>query len=163
MDQILFNDRLEGLRIDLSKQARSLTRNGEDAKDLVQETIFKALKYREKYHDDINFGGWVFTIMRNTFLNQENRKKLVRFRSIDETPSLANSTSHALDTVTSDLGHQELKLLIIGLKENIRKHFTMSLSGFQYDEIAEEMGIPIGTVKSRIFKAREVLLRNQSR
>lgn len=156
----ILGERLEQLRPSLNRHARTLTQNREEALDLVQETIYKALKYNEKYREEVNFGGWVYTIMRNTFINQANRKKRVRFRSLDETQSLANSTSHSLDTVSVYSGNKELELLILSLNESVRKPFVMSLSGFQYDEIAEEMGIPIGTVKSRIFRAREILMQS---
>jgi len=156
----ILGERLEQLRPSLNRHARTLTQNRDEALDLVQETIYKALKYNEKYREEVNFGGWVYTIMRNTFINQANRKKRARFRSLDETPSLANSTRHSLDSVSAYSGNKELELLILSLNESVRKPFVMSLSGFQYDEIAEEMGIPIGTVKSRIFRAREILMQS---
>jgi len=153
----IFNTRLAELRPDLASRARTLTGNREEAQDLLQETFYKALKYRERYTNEVNFGGWVYTIMKNTFLNQKKREQLVRFRSIDETPSLANSLWHALDDVSATINSSELELAVLALNDGLRKPFLMTLAGFQYDEIALEMGIPIGTVKSRIFRAREIL------
>jgi RNA polymerase sigma-70 factor (ECF subfamily) len=158
----IFGERLEQLRPSLNRHARTLTQNRDEALDLVQETIYKALKYSEKYREETNFGGWVYTIMRNTFINQANRKKRARFRSLDETPSLANSTRHSIDSVSVYSGNKELELLVLSLNESVRKPFVMSISGFQYDEIAEEMDIPIGTVKSRIFRAREILMQSMN-
>ena len=153
----IFNARLTELRPDLARRARTLAGNKEEAQDLLQETFYKALKYRERYTNEVNFGGWVYTIMRNTFLNQKKREQLVRFRSIDETPSLANSMSHSLNDVSVTINNKELELAIAALDPSIRKPFMMTLEGFQYDEIALDMEIPIGTVKSRIFRARSVL------
>ena len=153
----IFNARLTELRPDLVRRARTLAGNKEEAQDLLQETFYKALKYRERYTNEVNFGGWVYTIMKNTFLNQKKREQLVRFRSIDETPSLANSMSHSLNDVSVTINNKELELAIAALDPSIRKPFLMTLEGFQYDEIALDMEIPIGTVKSRIFRARSVL------
>jgi RNA polymerase sigma-70 factor (ECF subfamily) len=153
----VFNIRLTELRPALARRAVVLTSSKEEAQDLLQETFYKALKYRERYTNEINFGGWVYTIMRNTFLNQKKRERLVRFRSIDETPSLANSLGHSLDDVSVTINNRELELAIVALDPSIRKPFLMTLEGFQYDEIALDMEIPIGTVKSRIFRARSVL------
>lgn len=153
----IFKERLEQLLPDLGRHALKLVRNREEAQDLVQETVYRALKYEKRYTNEVNFGGWVYTIMKNTFLNQKKREQLVRFRSIDETPSLANSMSHSLNDVSATINNKELELAIAALDPSIRKPFLMTLEGFQYDEIALDMEIPIGTVKSRIFRARSVL------
>jgi len=81
----------------------------------------------------------------------------VRFRSLDETPHLVNSIRYSQENATADINRKDIEKAISLLPESIRKPFVMSVSGFQYDEIALEMGIPIGTIKSRIFRAREVL------
>lgn len=152
-----FNERLEQLLPDLGRHALKLVRNREEAQDLVQETVYRALKYEQKYTNEANFGGWVYTIMKNTFLNQKKREQLIRFRSVDETPSLTNSLGHALNDVSVTINNKELELAIESLDQSLRKPFLMTLEGFHYDEIALDMEIPIGTVKSRIFRARSVL------
>ena len=157
MDTQLFNKRLNDITNILSGYAMRLTRNREEARDLVQDTIYKALRYRDKYSDETNFNGWVYTIMKNTFLNAKKRGALVRFMSVDESPSLFNSLHHSAENVVSDINHSDIELAIASLKDGIRIPFVMSVAGFQYGEIAEEMCIPIGTVKSRIFKARSIL------
>lgn len=152
-----FNDRLIALKPVLARQAQILTKDRDEALDLLQETLYKALKYKWRYANEVNLGGWVYTIMRNTFLNQKKRECLVRFRSLDETPHLVNSVRYSQENATADINRKDIEKAIALLPESIRKPFVMSVSGFQYDEIALEMGIPMGTVKSRIFRAREVL------
>lgn len=152
-----FKERLEQLLPDLGRHALKLVKNREEAQDLVQETLFRALRYEHRYADEVNFGGWVYTIMRNIFLNQKKREQLIRFRSIDDTPYLANSMGHALNDVSATINNKELERAIEALDQSLRKPFLMTLAGFQYDEIALDMDIPMGTVKSRIFRARAVL------
>jgi RNA polymerase sigma-70 factor (ECF subfamily) len=157
MDPQLFNKGLEEASQFLAGHARRLTGTREEARDLVQDTVYKALRYRDKYSEETNFKGWVYTIMKNTFLNAKKREALVRFRSVDATPSLFNSLHHSAETIVSETNRRDIELAIASLKDEIRIPFVMSVAGFQYDEIAEEMGIPVGTVKSRIFRARTLL------
>ena len=74
MSTIEFNDALIGLENNLHSFALSFTRNNDDAKDLTQETMLKAITYRKYYTPQTNFKAWVFTIMRNIFINQYRRK-----------------------------------------------------------------------------------------
>jgi RNA polymerase sigma-70 factor (ECF subfamily) len=74
MSTIEFNEALIGIENNLHSFAMSFTRNNEDAKDLTQETMLKAITYRSYYAPQTNFKAWVFTIMRNIFINQYRRK-----------------------------------------------------------------------------------------
>ncbi len=139
--------------------AYSLTKDIDDAKDLVQETVYKAFKYKDKFNEGTNMKAWLYTIMRNIFIN-DYRKKIKQNTITDtsETNFLINSsplTAHnegdkrlLMDDITSAIG---------SLKEDIQIPFYMHYEGFKYHEIAEELALPLGTVKSRIFIARKEL------
>ena len=87
MNSLKFQDRLLGLQDNLLNFAYMLTANREEAKDLLQDTTLKALDNEDKYIDNVNFKGWVFTIMRNIFIN--NYRRVVRNQTIiDQTEDL---------------------------------------------------------------------------
>lgn len=139
--------------------AYSLTLNEEEAGDLLQDTSLKVLDNKEKYSDDTNFKGWVLTIMRNIFIN--NYRKIVRNQTmIDSTEDLYHLNlpqDSGLDTPDGAYTLNELNQGIDALPKEYAKPFRMHVDGFKYEEIAEEMNLPIGTVKSRIFSARKSL------
>lgn len=139
--------------------AYSLTLNEEEAGDLLQDTSLKVLDNKEKYSDDTNFKGWVLTIMKNIFIN--NYRKIVRNQTmIDSTEDLYHlnlSQDSGLDTPDGAYTLNELNQGIDALPKEYAKPFRMHVDGFKYEEIAEEMNLPIGTVKSRIFSARKSL------
>jgi len=157
MDEQLFNKRLDDIAKVLAGYAMRLTRNREEASDLVQDTMYRALRYRGSYSEGTNFNGWVYTIMKSIFLNTKKRDALVRFMSADDFPSISNSLHHSAETIESGINRRDIEMAIASLKDEVRVPFTMFVTGFQYDEISETMGIPMGTVKSRIFRAREIL------
>lgn len=91
MNSLKFQDRLLGLQDNLLNFAYMLTANREEAKDLLQDTTLKALDNEDKYIDNVNFKGWVFTIMRNIFIN--NYRRVVRNQTIiDQTEDLYHLT-----------------------------------------------------------------------
>jgi RNA polymerase sigma-70 factor (ECF subfamily) len=139
--------------------ALSLTANREDAKDLLQETSLKVLDNKEKFVDNRNFKGWVLTVMRNIFINQYHR--IVRSQTIiDQSIDLYNLevvNDSEFDSPDSSLELQEITDAIQTLHQGLKVPFSMYVSGYQYNEIAEALDIPIGTVKSRIFFARKEL------
>ncbi len=150
---------LLNLQDNLMNFALSLTANREDAMDLVQDTTLKVLDNHEKFIDNVNFKGWVMTVMRNIFIN--NYHKVVRTQTIiDQGADLYN-----LDVVNqSGFDHpegicdiEEINKAIKRLNDEMRTPFAMFVSGYKYDEIADALDIPIGTVKSRIFVARQLL------
>jgi RNA polymerase sigma-70 factor (ECF subfamily) len=154
-----FNNRFNKLDTLLHNFAYNLTKNGEDAKDLFQETAFRALTNRDKFRIGTNFKAWSFTIMKNIFIN--NYRKKARSKTIiDSTDNMfyINSGSNAVDNgAESNIMMEELSKMIGGLDEIIRIPFLMHYKGFKYQEIADELGLPLGTVKSRIFFARKEL------
>jgi len=154
-----FNIKFNKLDSLLHNFAYNLTKNGEDAKDLYQETAFRALTNRDKFRIGTNFKAWSFTIMKNIFIN--NYRKKARSKTIiDSTDNMfyINSGSNAVDNgAESNIMMEELSKMIGGLDEIIRIPFLMHYKGFKYQEIADELGLPLGTVKSRIFFARKEL------
>lgn len=159
MTQNQFNDTLLGLRKKLHYYALSLTADPEKADDLTQETMLKALTYRDKYTQNTNFKAWIYTIMKNTFINDYRRNIKIRNTFYD-----SNSDFHLLfskdkvypapDSLYSAV---EITNTIDQLEDEYRIPFTMFLDGYKYKEIAEELNLPIGTVKSRIFFSRKKL------
>ncbi len=159
MNKLHILKELLNLRENMYNFALTLTPDRQDAQDLLQDTILKVLDNQEKFIDNRNFKGWVLTIMRNIFINNYNR--IVRTQSIiDRDADLYN-----LDMENSSLAYNpdcayELKELINfvdGLKPEYKIPFSLYEAGYKYEEIAEELDIPIGTVKSRIFIARQKL------
>jgi RNA polymerase sigma-70 factor (ECF subfamily) len=103
--------------------------------------------------------GWLYTIMRNIFINNYKRKKFQN-TVLDSTENhyfINASQDYSFDSVTTQINERDILHAIDDLKGDFKKPFTMFLDGYHYDEIAEEMNIPMGTVKSRIFHARKKL------
>lgn len=143
----------------LNSFAYNLTKNTEEAKDLFQETAFRAMTNREKFNPGTNFKAWLFTIMKNIFINNY-RKKMKANTIIDSTENLyyINSGSNTIaNSGENNILMKELQSMITGLEDGIRVPFIMHYEGFKYQEIAEELDLPLGTVKSRIFFARKAL------
>lgn len=159
MSSIEFNHLLTSHQDFLSGFAMGFTRDREDANDLVQETFVKALRYKNNFKEGTNIKGWLYTIMRNIFINNYKKK---RFQNtiVDQTENqyfLNASQDYHHDSVTTLINIDDIQTAINRLKYDFRKPFTMFLDGFHYDEIADELGVPMGTVKSRIFHARKRL------
>ena len=159
MTSMEFNSKLNGLTTLLHSFAYNLTKNMEDAKDLYQETAFRALSNREKFQPGTNFKAWMFTIMKNIFIN--NYRKKVKANTILDTTDnqyYLNSGSHATgNAAEGSILLKELNAMVAALDDSIRVPFLMHFEGFKYQEIADELALPLGTVKSRIFFARKEL------
>jgi RNA polymerase sigma-70 factor, ECF subfamily len=139
--------------------AYNLTKNSEDSKDLFQETAFRAMTNRDKFSDGTNFKAWLFTIMKNIFINNY-RKKIKANTIIDGTDNqyYINSMSVSNPNMAeSDMMMQELNKMVVELDSSVQVPFVMHYQGFKYQEIADDLKLPLGTVKSRIFFARKEL------
>lgn len=154
-----FKQRLIGLQSNLLSFAYQLTTNREAAQDLLQDTTLKALDNEEKYVDNVNFKGWIFTIMRNIFIN--NYRQTVRKATIiDQTEDLYHlniSQDSGLATPEGSFAVKEISAAGNAFSPEYREPFSLYLAGYKYNEIADKMGLPLGTVKSRIFFARKKL------
>lgn len=136
-----------------------LTKDEDDAQDLVQETAYKAFKYKDMYQPRTNLRAWLMTIMRNTFINnyrqRKRRQTLSDFTGSDFLLDSGAQTVH--NEGESDITTEEIQQRINALEDWLKIPFLMFLQGYKYDEIAESLQIPVGTVKSRIFFARKKL------
>jgi len=154
-----FQSKLLSLQSNLLNFAYMLTSNRDDAYDLLQDTTLKALDNEDKYVDNVNFKGWVFTIMRNIFIN--NYRKVVRSATvIDQTEDLYHlnlQQESGLDTPEGSVAANQITAAINSFSDEYRIPFSMHVAGYKYNEIAEKMDLPLGTVKSRIFFARQRL------
>ena len=154
-----FQNRLMGLQANLLNFAYMLTSNRDDAYDLLQDTTLKALDNADKYVENTNFKGWVFTIMRNIFIN--NYRRVVRSATvIDQTEDLYHlnlSQDSGLETPEGSIGASEITAAINEFPDKYRIPFSMHVAGYKYGEIAEKMQLPLRPIKSRIFFARQQL------
>ena len=159
MTSMEFNTKLSGLTTLLHSFAYNLTKNMEDAKDLYQETAYRALFNRDKFQPGTNFKAWMFTIMKNIFIN--NYRKKVKANTILDTTDnqyYLNSGNHSTaNAAEGGIMLKELTAMVSALDDSIRVPFVMHFEGFKYQEIADELQLPLGTVKSRIFFARKEL------
>ncbi len=159
MSTLEFQQHLVSLRQQLYYFALSLTKDRDDAQDLLQESILRALTYRDKFQDNTNFKAWLYTIMKNTFINDHRRGKrtaalmdrVEQERTVVSKVQMPNSPENLVR-----MG--EIQTSLSKLDSAFREPFTMHHEGYKYHEIADKLGIPIGTVKSRIFQARQRLM-----
>jgi RNA polymerase sigma factor (sigma-70 family) len=140
---------------DLRAFARSLVRNGEAADDLVQETMMKAWAARERFEAGTSFRAWTFTIARNLFFSQMRRKKFTG--DWDET--LASRLLAAPPAQEHRLHLKDLEAGLATLNPNQREALLLvALGQMDYETAAETLGVAVGTVKSRVSRAREALV-----
>ena len=140
--------------------ALSLTQNQSDSDDLVQDTLHRAMRNLDKYKDGTNFRAWMATIMKNIFINNYRRKtrQNTMLDGLDERTSTIIDRNHfEINTASSNLSEELIVKEIDALKEDLRIPFLMHVDGFKYEEIALQLDVPLGTIKSRIFHARRIL------
>ena len=153
MSHLEFDSRFDQMSALLHAFAYNLTKNVEDAKDLFQETAYRAMTNRDKFRAGTNFKAWLFTIMKNIFINNY-RKKVKANTIMDSTDNqyYINSGSRSIaNGGESNVMMQELTGMIKKLDESIKVPFLMHYQGYKYQEIADHLDLPLGTVKSRIF------------
>ena len=144
----------------LHQLAMKLTKRHDDAQDLIQDTYFKALKNKDKFATGTNLKGWLYTIMKNTFINNYRRKKQQN-TFVDETESqfFLNSKEASRTTLTdANVDNDYIMEQINSIEPHYTEAFFMHYEGYKYEEIAEHFNIPLGTVKSRIFLARKKMM-----
>jgi RNA polymerase sigma-70 factor (ECF subfamily) len=154
-----FNTRVLDLTKSLKPLALKLTRDMDDAQDLIQETMFRAFSNEDKFEEGTNLKAWLFTIMKNIFINNY-RKKVKRNTLIDTTDNMYYINSSASLTengAEASFVMNDIQTAILGLSNEFRVPFMMHFKGYKYHEISEKLNLPLGTVKSRIFFARKAL------
>jgi RNA polymerase sigma-70 factor (ECF subfamily) len=162
MNALQFQQKLLSMQDNMMNFALMLTANRDDAQDLLQDTTLKVLNNQDKFVDNVNFKGWVLTIMRNIFIN--NYHKVVRSQMIiGQKVDLYNLdvvNDSGFESPDGSCRIQEITNMINKLSDELKIPFSMYVSGYRYKEIAEKLDKPLGTIKSRIFFARQEL-RNQ--
>ncbi|GAA4321437.1 RNA polymerase sigma factor [Flaviaesturariibacter amylovorans] len=141
----------EGLR----PFAITLTRDREAAQDLYQETLFKAFAHRDKYQPGTNIKAWLSTIMRNIFINEYRRNE--RKRVVLDNVLYAERYNNHSFTAERNVRLKEINTAIYRLPAIFKKACLLYLQGYKYQEIAEALNEPLGTIKSRIHFARKML------
>ncbi len=135
--------------------AISLTRNSATADDMVQDTLVKAWTNIDKFHVGSNMRAWLFTILRNTYYSSRRKAKR-EVADIDGvfTESLAEKPAH-----DGHLQMNDFRTALGKLKDEQREALLLvGASGFSYEEAAEMCGVAVGTVKSRVNRARSQLV-----
>ena len=165
MSTIEFNNLLVNNSDFLKVFAFTLTKDNESAKDLMQETLYKALANKEKYNVGTNIKAWMYTIMRNIFINNYRRKS--RQQTIfDNSPNdfLLNHAQTAVpNTAEVNMQLKDIQAVMHKLPDIFRHPFQMYFEGYKYNEIAESLNEPLGTIKSRIHFARKLLKEQMTR
>jgi RNA polymerase sigma factor (sigma-70 family) len=159
MSTVEFNQMLVNNAEFLRPFAITLTRDSEAAKDLFQETLFRALANKDKYSVGTNIKAWLYTIMRNIFINNY-RRKVKQNTIFDATPNdfLINQTQSVVaNNAESTLRLKDIQGAIHNLPQIFRNPFLLYFDGYKYHEIADMLGEPLGTIKSRIHFARKLL------
>ena len=157
MDKL--TSKIVGMESELRHFALKLTADQDSANDLVQDCMLKALDNKEKFVHAQNFKGWMYTIMRNIFIN--NYRKIVRDQTFVDTTDnyyhLNLPQDSGFESTEGAYDLKEMHRIVNALPREYKIPFSMHVSGFKYREIAEKLGLPLGTVKSRIFFTRQRL------
>jgi RNA polymerase sigma factor (sigma-70 family) len=165
MSTVEFNQMLLSNTDFLKPFAITLTRDNETAKDLLQETMFRALANREKYNVGTNIKAWLYTIMRNIFIN-DYRRRAKQNVVFDKTPNefLLNYNQVVIaNEAETNLKIKDIRTAIHQLPDIFRHPFNLYFEGYKYHEIAAMLKEPLGTIKSRIHFARKLLKEQLSR
>src|SRR5688500_6828349 len=152
----------------LYNTAYRMTRNSEDAEDLVQETYLKAYRYYDKFEEGTNFKAWLFKIMKNTFINNYRKKQqapaLSDFADIEESfetqvnEDTARQAKTAEEELLENVLDEDVQKSLDKLPPDYRMVVLLAdLEGFSYKEIAEILEAPVGTVMSRLYRGRRLM------
>ena len=147
---------------ELMPVALRLTRDRDEAADLFQETAYKALRFQKNYQHGTNISAWLYTIMKNTFINAYRKHSRMRVVNssyqFDEMVEVAGA-----EPADHTLFEKELHQLIQTLPDIFRSTFLLYIEGYKYDEIADILNQPLGTIKSRIHFTRKLLAKRITR
>lgn len=164
MNKLEFNTLVVKYSDSLKSYARNFTKDTDDANDLVQDTLLKAVTYFKNFREGTNLKGWLYTIMKNTFIN--NYRRVVKTNSfITKEEEISNA--NLVVSATHNKGEnkfvmEDINTALGKLNEDYYIPFTMYYEGYKYHEIAEHLDIPIGTVKTRIHVARKSMKKTLS-
>jgi len=159
MTQKEFSDCITIHTSSLRLHALNFTRDPEDANDLLQETLLKATRFFSKFEDGTNIKGWLFVIMKNTFINNYRKEQKSRERTVQEA-EITSANLHFSATTNGSVGSfamQDISKALCTLPDKYSVPFIRYFEGYKYHEIADELQIPLGTVKTYIHEARILL------
>lgn len=139
--------------------AFNLTKDKTAAEDLVQETLFRAFKNIDRVAHTSNIKGWLSMIMKNTFINNYRKKKRrVQTQDYSEVSGLNFGNGGTTQNEGElNLSAQEIMRIVEELDEKLKRPFMMAYQGYSYEEISQQLALPMGTIKSQIFWARKRL------
>ena len=159
MANLELTQQISSLQPVLRALTNRFTTDRDESLDLVQDTILKALMYKNRFREDTNLKGWLFTIMRNTFINHYRKNKVSRTMrdTTKELYFLNTEDHHTFNNPAENFEYQDFWKKICSLPNELKIPFKMHASGYKYHEIAAYQNIPMGTVKNRIFQARKAL------
>ena len=155
METVNFKTEVLAIQDELLRFAFKLTNDPKEANDLLQETTLRALDNENEFTGATNFRGWMYTIMRNIFIN--NYRKQVRDQTFINYADNPYSKDIAFDNTEATYDPKEIYRAVNRLPKEYRIPFSMHIAGFKYRDIAEKLNIPLGTVKSRIAFTRKRL------
>jgi len=156
MNQIAFTYTLSKHSEFLFSHAYKFTNDEDDAKDLVQETLIKGMRFAEKFDEGTNLKGWLYVIMKNTFINEfrKNSRKKEIITTDDEISSAHLTKSASTNTSTTTFAMEDISKAMASIKPEHSIPFQLYFEGYKYEEIAVQLDIPVGTVKTHIHQAR---------
>ncbi len=158
MTTLEFYNKFQPYEKQLIAYAFTLTNNRDEANDLYQETVFRILKNWKQFKEGSNLKAWSYTIMKNSFINKFRRKtREYRLQGLMQERVSTSFDASVRNEGEANIMLDELKALINRVEEVNRIPFLLHFQGYKYEEIAEELNIPLGTIKSRIFFARKRL------
>jgi len=164
IDELEFRQLVAKYAYSLKPFALSLTHDRHDANDLIQESLLKALSNWEKFAVGTNLKGWLYTVIKNLFINNYRRNKKRNTIVVTGDVYMTNSSSSR----STNLGEANILMESVNqaidlLRKEFKIPFMMHYNGFKYTEIANKLTLPIGTVKSRIHLARTELKQKLTR
>lgn len=159
MNQIDFASQASKHSAALFQHAMRYTNNSDDAADLLQDTMLKAFKYYKKFEPGSNLKGWLYTILKNTFINDYRRRTKTQdlISTADELTSADLFVSASANEAEGNFVSKDINKALKSIPAQYAKPFISYFEGYKYHEIAEELNLPIGTVKTRIHEARKLL------
>ncbi|MCX6138235.1 MAG: sigma-70 family RNA polymerase sigma factor [Ignavibacteriales bacterium] len=151
---------------ELHHYALRITGSNDDAKDLLQETYLKAYRFWDKYEKGTNVRAWLYRIMKNTYINMYRKEAkepdMVDFDEIKEfyhgmlDDSAEGNDSH--DEMFDKMFDDDVSKALASLPEDFRTVVLLcDIEGMSYEEIAEFVNVPVGTVRSRLHRGRKLL------
>lgn len=150
----------------LYNYALRLTNNQDDAKDLIQDTYLKAYRFIDKYQRDTNAKAWLFRILKNSFINTYRKNSRtpdqVEYSEIEDYVDLMKDETAPANDMRQDMYHHLLGDEVVSAMDSLNEEFRTiiilsDLEELTYEEIAEILDIPLGTVRSRLHRARKAM------